>query len=191
MASVRFADMVVVIENYRGFVPSFDAKTAVEDLLESVRPDLLAGLRSVVLTNTSALTGTRKRQRGRRYGKKRDQVLLGRYYPSWNGEPAWIEVFVDETMARLPSWMLRIALCRTMFLAHILYHEVGHHIHATAKPEHRDREKVADDWRDQLSRAHTKRRYPITRAVAGPAIRVLYPLVRWLKKRWTPIASRQ
>lgn len=66
MGSVRFADMVAVIENYRDFVPSFDAKAVVEDLLESVRPDLLAGLRSVVLTNTSALTGTRKRHHGRR-----------------------------------------------------------------------------------------------------------------------------
>ena len=181
--------MIVVIENYQGFSPSFDAKAVIEDLLESVRPDLLAGLRSVVLTNTTALTGTRKRQHSRRYGRKRDKVLLGRYYPAWNGEPAWIEVFVDEILASRPGWLLRLRFCRDMFLGWVLYHEIGHHIHATAKPEHRDKEKVADDWRTQLSGWHTKRRYPITTAVMRPTIRVLYPIVRRARKRWQPSSA--
>ena len=182
-----------MIENYEGFSPSFDAKALVEDLLESVRPDLLAGLRSVVLTNTSALTGDRKRQHRRRFGEKRGKVLLGRYHPTWNGELAWIEVFVDEALARRPAWLLRMTFFRAMFLGSVLYHEVGHHIHATAKPEHRDGEKVADDWRTKLSGWHTKRRYPVTTALMRPTIRTLYPIVRWARRRWAPApaASRR
>jgi hypothetical protein len=193
IASVRSAEMVAVIENYVGYSPTFDAKASVEDLLESVRPDLLAGLRSVVLTNASALTGTRKRQHKRRFGKTRDTVLLGRYYPAWNGEPAWIEVFVDETLAQVPAWLLSLTFVRATSIGWVLYHEVGHHIHTTAKPEHRDKEKVADEWRTKLSGLHVKRRHPVTTAIMRPTIRVLYPIVRWARRRWpqSPAASRR
>jgi hypothetical protein len=32
----------------------------------------------------------------------------------------------------------------------VLYHEIGHHIHAEHKPVHEEKENVADDWSHKL-----------------------------------------
>lgn len=39
-----------------------------------------------------------------------------------------------------------IPLLREISIGEVLYHELGHHIHACARPEHREKEDVADDW---------------------------------------------
>lgn len=176
--------MVEVIEHYQEFSPPCDAKAVVEDLLSSAPPELLAGLRSVVLTNTKALTGGRKRRHSRsRGGKVQHAGVLGLYHPTWNGEPAWIEVFVDQTLAGRPAWLLHLSLFRAIFLGSVLYHELGHHIHATAKPEHREKEKVADEWQTRLARRHVRSRHPLTAAFLRPVIWALMPWVRWARKR--------
>jgi len=46
-----------------------------------------------------------------------------------------------------------------MFFADVLYHEVGHHIHATRRPEYRDKEDVAEAWSAKLSRGFFQSRY--------------------------------
>jgi len=46
-----------------------------------------------------------------------------------------------------------------MFVGDTLYHEIGHHIHYTVRPEHREREDIADEWANKLNKKFVRRRY--------------------------------
>jgi hypothetical protein len=84
----------------------------------------------------------------------------GLYHPAFNGKPAWIEIFVDNTLRGWESgWWLRIPLIREGKLADVLFHEIGHHIHFTCRPEYREKEDVADVWLVRLRRNYTRKRF--------------------------------
>ena len=53
--------MLEIVEGYRDYAPPCNARAAVEDLVASVPLKYLGGLRRIVLTNTAALTGQRRR----------------------------------------------------------------------------------------------------------------------------------
>lgn len=76
---------------------------------------------------------------------------------------------------------------RDLFFAPTLFHEIGHHIHKTARPEFREREDVAEDWEGKLSRRYFWRRYwylmPIIYPVAL-AVKLVNRL--WGKRTKTP-----
>jgi len=174
----RFLDvpsyaMVEIVEAYKEFLPRCNARATVEQLLASVPEELLVGLWRVVLTNAAALTGKRKRgwswSRGR---KARHTEVLGLYHQEWHGDPAWIELFVDRIADGVPSMVLRLELAKSVLFGRTLFHELGHHIHARQRPEHREREEVADDWQKRLGRLHIRRRHPIARIVLWPLVRL-------------------
>jgi hypothetical protein len=158
--------MVLVVEAFSDFAPPCNAKLVVEDLLASTPAEKVAGLRTVVLTNTTALKGRRKRgwswHRGR---KSRHADALGMYHGEWHGEKAWIELFVDQIVADIPRWALRFRLVRTFAFGSTLYHEIGHHIHRRHRPEQREPEDVADDWKRILMRGHVRRSHSVIRFV--------------------------
>ena len=146
----------------------------VAELLASVPPANLAGLGQVVLTNSAALTGSRRRQWTRRLGRKvRHSDAAGLYHRSWKGQRAWIELFVDQVIAGLPAVLLTIGIVRSMLFGKVLFHEIGHHIHEVMRPEHREREHVADEWASRLGRAHIRRRHPVARLVLRPVVWVV------------------
>jgi len=175
--------MVDVVEAYKDFRPSCNARQAVADLLANVPEEHLAGLRSVVLTNAAALAGRRRRGwswwRGR---KARHTKVAGLYHRAWQGEEAWIELFVDQVLEGTPSWALRLPVVRSLLLGMVLFHEIGHHIHAVQRPEHREREDVADDWQRRLAQAYLKRRHRL----AGLALRPLARVMRAFRRRPGP-----
>jgi hypothetical protein len=45
---------------------------------------------------------------------------------------------------------LRVPFVRYFPLGTVLYHEIGHHIHAEHIPIHDGKENVAEDWSDKL-----------------------------------------
>ncbi len=171
--------MVDIVEAYKDFRPRCDARGVVADLLASVPQEHLAGLRSVVLTNARALAGRRRRGwswwRGR---KARHTEVAGLYHGAWQGEEAWIELFVEQVLSGAPSWALRLPLVRSVLFGTVLFHEIGHHIHAVQRPEHREREDVADDWQRRLAREHVKRRHRLAGLVLRPLARVVRPFRR-------------
>lgn len=177
--------MVEVIEHYRDFKPPCDAKAIVEGLLGSVPSELLTGLRSVVLTNAAALSGQRKRGYSWSRGKKarHSSEVLGLYHQEWKGDLAWIELFVDKILEARPAWMLHFQLLRDFGFGSVLYHELGHHIHATAKPEHREVETVADEWQARFLRGHAKRRHPLAGTVLRWTAPLLLPVIERIRKR--------
>jgi hypothetical protein len=160
---------VKVTESYVDYSPPLDYKAIATRLLATVPEKYLVGLDSVVLCNFSGQprrlrTGTLPR-RGRRI---RRQHVAGLYHPEWRGQKAWIQVFVDQI--KMPPRSLRwIGLLCDVVLGHVLYHELGHHVH-TIRPEYREKEDVADNWAVRFSRNHVRKTYwflyPLLRGIA-------------------------
>jgi hypothetical protein len=152
--------VVRINEAYKNYEPRFDVGKIVRRLLERVPPEYTRGLNCVVLTN---LSGQPRRgrlgkatSRGRRISASR---VAGLYHQEWKGQPPWIELYIDQIFGywrRLPLW---IPLLREIAVARVLYHELGHHCHLFIRPEYREKEDVADDWRDKFMRMFFRRKY--------------------------------
>jgi len=152
--------MPELIEAYRAWKPVADVRGSIERLLCDVPARYMAGLRSIVLTNASALSRRERRLRVPARGSKaRVAEAGGLYHHAWQSEPAWIELFVDNLIQGCPSWALRFRFVRDGLLADGLFHELGHHVHVTQAPEFREPEDVADAWERRFSRRYFRRRY--------------------------------
>ena len=85
--------------------------------------------------------------------------VMGLYHPEWQGKPAWIEIFIDNT---LKGWergfWLKMPLVREFVIGDVLFHEIGHHIHFSIRPEFRETEDVADVWKVKLQRNYNRQR---------------------------------
>jgi hypothetical protein len=159
-----------VITSFSGYSPPFDPVPIVERMLASVPPKYLIGLKEVVLTNTSDLS--RKRRRSVTKSRRRKVRIVearGLYHSAWNGNRAWIEIFVDNTFKNWErGWWLSFRLYREMLLGDVLIHESGHHIHATVQPEFREKEDVADSWKVRLKRLYHREQHPWHRVIVFP-----------------------
>jgi hypothetical protein len=63
-------------------------------------------------------------------------------------------------------------------LATVLYHEIGHHIHAVHKPVHEGRENVADKWKNWLCGRFLRRHY----WYAMPLLFPVAAIFEWAKR---------
>ena len=159
-----------VITNFIGYTPPFDVVPIVERMLASVPPKYLIGLSEVALTNSSGLP--RKLRRSVTKSRKRKVKIAkarGLYHPAWNGNRARIEIFIDNTLRNWEKgWWLSLPSYREILLGDVLFHEIGHHIHATVQPEFREKEDVADSWKVKLKRQYNRARHPWQRALLYP-----------------------
>ena len=154
------ADRVRITEAYRDYAPSRNIHSSVRKLLDTVPEKFLVGLDCVVLTNMAGQP-RRKRlgkvtRRGRRIPQSR---VVGYYHQAWNGSPAWIELFIDQILKGGGNYPLWLPLFREVLLGHVLFHELGHHIHVVVRPEHREKEDVADDWGTRLNNNFLRKKY--------------------------------
>lgn len=160
-----------VVEAYKGYAPPFDVAKLVRIALAYVPSKYLVGLKTIVLTNYGALSHDKRRQKVRSRGRKVSIARArGTYHGACSGGSAWITIFVDHTIRNYPEPLLKILFFRIMCFSDVLYHEIGHHIHSTTRPEFREREDVADTWKKKLSKELIRKRYwyavPILRPVA-------------------------
>ena len=75
-----------------------------------------------------------------------------------NSSP-WIELRVDKIVEGLrgtPRWL---PIARDIVFGHVLFHELGHHIHRTIRPEHTEKEDVADNWAEKLNANFIRKKY--------------------------------
>ena len=113
--------------------------------------------------------------------------MAGLYHGAWQGQEAWIELFVDQVLQGVPAWATRVPVVRSLLFGFVLFHEVGHHIHAVQRPEYREREDVADDWQRRLAQAYLKRRHRLAGLVLRPVARVMRAVSR---RSWASHAHR-
>ena len=171
-----------VIAAFPGYSPPFDPVPIVEKMLESIPPKYLVGLSEVVLTNSSGLSRKLRRSVTKSRNRKvRIVEARGLYRQAWNGKPAWVQIFVDNTLKHWEkSWWLRVPIMRDMLLGEVLFHEIGHHIHFTQRPEYKEREDVADDWKDKLQKNFLRTQYPWLKIISS----AFHPLLkRYVKSK--------
>jgi hypothetical protein len=157
-----------VIVTFVGYEPPFDVATTAQRILDSVPRKYLTGLGTVVLTNSGALPSKRRNNIIKaRQRKVRTGAAAGLYHPAANGNRAWIEIFVDNTLRGWErGWWLRVPFIRESKLSDVLFHEIGHHIHYAVRPEYREKEDVADVWKVRLQRNYHQQRFAWLRIVS-------------------------
>jgi hypothetical protein len=170
---------IEICESYKDFSPPSWVHKSATRLIEGVPDKYLAGLHSVTLTNVDRLNHTRRRQKTiSRKRKVAVRECRGLYHYKWQGKPAHIELFVDQIIHRWPLIVLKVPLFQDLLLADVLYHELGHHIHNTTAPEHREQEDVAEDWQKKLGRDYFRQKYKWLK----PFMMILKPIVALLLK---------
>jgi hypothetical protein len=174
-----------IVESYRDFTPP-PKSGMVDNLLSYVPPKYLVGLKKIVLTNRSALPRDKRRQkvwgRGRKY---RLAESLGSYSRAWKSSPATVWLYMDNIVSADPAWVLRTPLLRYTRLADVLYHEIGHHIHAVHRPVHDGKENVAEDWSRKLSGRFLRRHYWFLMPILFP-LSFATKMVRRMRKAVKP-----
>ncbi len=154
--------MIPVYENYEGYRPPRYARSAITKLLSQLPQQYLTGLQSVVLTNAAAVgKGKTPRVAGKKYARN---TCLGFYHAKYKGEPAWIEILVDNIVASsfgagMPRYWYRIPPMRNIAFASTLYHEVGHHLDQTIGAPAPGGEAAAEAWMAKLLHAYFRKRY--------------------------------
>jgi hypothetical protein len=134
----------------------------VEKLLSKVPQQYLSGLQSVVLTNGVAIgRGKTRRVAGKKY-PRRD--CLGFYHAKHRGEPAWIEIVVDNVVddwfaPGTPRFISHMPFLRNMAFAGPLYHELGHHLDHTIGALAPGGEAAAEAWKNRLLRFYFRKSY--------------------------------
>ena len=156
--------MVPIREDYAGYCPPPWVRKTVSRLLSSLTDAHVAGVSAVVLTESAKIRkGKSRRVAGKKY---RLNACFGLYRPRRGGEPPAVFLIVDNILAqeRVP----RLQLARDIALGQVLFHEVGHHLHATIGSHATGSEASADAWERRLSRVHFRKRYWYLRPVVKP-----------------------
>ena len=92
--------MVEISESYRESGHQKWMRSTVERLLDSLSPELLTGLGTIVLTDAASISpGKTHRARGLKHD---GNTCLGFYHPRTRGETAWIELVGDNIVGGLP-----------------------------------------------------------------------------------------
>ena len=175
-------DKIRINEAYRDYVPPISATKVVRRLLRTVPEKYLVGLSAIVLTSESSLSRRDRVGKVRSRKRKYDRSLVaGLYHGSWANSPAWIELRVDKIISESgPIWS-RVPLVQSVVFGRVLFHEIGHHIHFTIRPEHKEKEDVADNWSRKLSANFFLKHYWYALPVLVPAAK-LYKYMR--ARRW-------
>jgi hypothetical protein len=142
---------VRIHETYVDYDPPVNVSAIVHKLLSTVPEKYVRGLDCVVLTNQLALSRENRVgkvwSRGRKVHKS---SARGIYHYGKGSRLAYIELRVDRIVADLTSLTLRVPFAREVCFGSVLFHEAGHHIHRTVRPEYKEKEDVAERWAAKL-----------------------------------------
>ena len=150
---------IEVREFYNNYMPPRYVLRLVARLLSRVPAKYTKGLDCVVLTNQS---GAPRRDRiGKIKSRKRRQSrkgVFGLYHSFRPSKPPWIELYVGNIVQEI-SYHPLVPFGRTACFGMVLFHEIGHHVHATVRPEFREKEDVADGWGKKLLQHYVFQHY--------------------------------
>jgi hypothetical protein len=175
---------IPIYENYGSYKPKVNGPRIVSDLLETVPSKYLVGLGSIVLSGQTQLPRHERRKahwsRGRKFRTSR---VLGYYRGPWKGQSAFIELYIDKIYAGVPMWAARIPIVAFLVMAAVLFHEIGHHIHDTIRPEYKEKEAVADEWSKKLLGNAVRKQYRYVAPFLRPLARTALFFIRRFKHR--------
>lgn len=187
MAALINKQKIEICESYKDYSPPSWVRRSVERLIDGVPGKYVNGLHSVILTNIDGLNHSRRRQKTlSRKRKVAVRECRGLYHYKCQGKAATIELFVDKIIHRWPILVVKAPLFQDLLLTEVLYHELGHHIHSTRAPEHREREDVAEDWQKKLGRHYFRQRYKWLKPVGfilKPIVAILLNIVRLIQRK--------
>jgi hypothetical protein len=171
-----------IVESYRDFEPPANFQKLLHDLLKAVPPTYMVGLKTIVLANQAALNRDQRRMktwsRNRKIGL---DEMAGSYHQATRSSPAAVWLYVDNILDSGPRWLWRVPMWGYFVLSTVLYHEIGHHIHAVHKPVFEGQENVAEDWSRKLSGRFIRSRYWYLLPILYP-LALLRKLPRRIKK---------
>ena len=84
-------------------------------------------------------------------------------------------------IAALKGWKYYVPFLRTLIFGHVLFHELGHHIHRLIRPEYKEKEGVANKWAGKLNANFIRKKYWYAMFVIRPGFK-LYKSMR--RRRW-------
>jgi hypothetical protein len=155
----------------------------VETLLQYVPEEYLGGLQSILLTNLHAVTGRKKKQKTwSRNRKVRLVEVLGYYSPAVHTSKAFIVLNVDNMCRNWDGLLAKLPLVRYMPVCEVLYHEIGHHIHAEHQPVYKGKEDVAENWTRKLRAGFIRKRYWYLMPILYPLGKIVRVFERERKK---------
>ena len=144
--------------------------------MEYVPPQDLAYLQSIVLTKTAALSRERKRKRSSSGASI--PFVGGLYTQTWKGQPAYIEIFVDNILNSGSWYDLRVPIMRKRMFAKVLYHEIGHHVQVISNSKLVQKEAFADKYAACLGKCFSQQRYRYLRPFLLPLINAILWFIR-------------
>jgi len=178
---------VEIQENYKDYTPPAWVRRTVLRLADGIPANYLKGLKTISLTNSDGLNHARRRKKTKSRNRKvAIRECQGLYHRKWHAQSAKIELFVDKIAHRWPRLLLTVPLFQDLLLSNVLFHEIGHHVHRTSAPEHREREDVAEDWRNKLNSLYIRQRYSYLRPyriILKPIIAFLSLIVNFIRSR--------
>lgn len=160
-------------------------RPTVERLVSWLPEAYCRNLGAVVLTETAVI----RKRRVRRSRASRRGVTLGRYHRPWNGEPAWIELVVDEVVKGIPGPLCWIRAIREFAVGRVLFHEIGHHLDATIGSVGRTGEHGAIAWEKRLSGEYLRKRHGYLRPF-GRQLMLVARFAKWMAARKRKRAAR-
>jgi hypothetical protein len=165
---------ILIHENYGAYKPSLNARKTVESLIASIEPEYLQGLGSIVLSSQFDLPRTKRRKKFLSRGSKYSTSAIQAYYQAqWKGQPAFIELYIDKILAPIPSWFARFPTVGFLTIGKVFFHELGHHIHQTIRPEFKEKEDVADQWSRKLMKNAFLKHYRYAVPFLRPAVKLM------------------
>lgn len=171
--------VVPIYENYGAYRPRTNARRIVTYLLTTVESNYLQGLGSIVLSSQTVLSRKKRRQKNWRLGRKiSTSQTLGYYQGACNGKPAFIDLYIDKIFAEVPAWAKCFPVVAFFVISAVFFHELGHHIHHTRRPEFKEPEGVADEWSKKLSVRAIRKRYWYLRPFLPKIARTIAHMVR-------------
>ena len=152
------APQVRIVESYRDYTPPLNVPFLIRQLLDTVPEKYLRGLDCVVLTNETSFNKRDRRPTGSRR-KRRGKVVFRRYHGRARSSGSYVELRVDRIVAGVKGWKLYVPFLSALVFSHVLFHEIGHHIHRLIRPEYKEKEGVANKWAGKLMANFIRERY--------------------------------
>ncbi len=140
---------------------------SVMNLLAVTPARFLSGLDCILVLDSESLS-RRERLRLRR---RPNDFVLGSYFPRNRRRPPRIEIYSDGLMRSRLASHLSLPAFREVFVARVLFHELGHHVSSMIEPTHASREAVAERWAKKLARQALMARFPTLHPLLGTLMR--------------------